>query len=52
MTANCCWMSSSLLASVDVIAFEAVEAYSNSDRTNVNCNTYEQPGDESPMVME
>jgi hypothetical protein len=45
-------MLSSLLASVDVMEFQIIEAYSNFDLTNVKYSTYKQSREEDLKVRE
>jgi hypothetical protein len=39
MTANLCWMRSSLLTSVDVIEFQTKDAYSRDEKVRVMLRT-------------
>jgi hypothetical protein len=49
--ADFCWRHSRLLASVDIIEFQATEVYSSLDLTNVKYNMYIHSGDEKVKVM-
>jgi hypothetical protein len=45
-TKKFCWVHFGLMASLDVIAFQATEAYASIDLTRVVCNVYRHLRDE------